>query len=115
MRTILFAVFAAASVLALPAFAQVVPTGTGTSAGGPAHAGVSTTGALSNAGTGGSTTDAGASVSSDATSTSNLGLGGLLKQTQATEPSSSLDDSATPTNPSSDAKALEKKARAHGH
>ena len=114
MRTILFAAFAAASVLALPAFTQVVPTGTGTSAGGSAHAGVSTTGALSNAGAGGSTTDAGASVSGDATSTSNLGLGGLLKQTQAAESSTRLDGSATLTNPS-DVKALEKKARAHGH
>jgi hypothetical protein len=114
MRTILFAAFAAASVLALPTFAQVSPTGTGTSAGSSAHAGVSTTGALSNAGAGGSSTDAGASASSDATGTSNLGLGGLLKQTQATEPSTNLDGSAALTNPS-DAKALEKKARAHGH
>lgn len=111
MRTILFAAVAAASVFAFPAFAQVTPTGSGTGVQSSAQAGVSATGAPSNTGMG-TTTDAG--TSSDATSTSNLGLGGLLKQAEASDPSTSLDGSASLTS-SPDAKALVKKARAHGH
>jgi hypothetical protein len=112
MRRILFAASVAASVLALPTFAQVVPTGAGASTKGSAHAGVATTGAPSNTGVGSSTTDA--SASSDATATSDLGLGGLLKQTQAAESSTSLEGNASMSS-SSDAKALAGKARAHGH
>lgn len=110
MRKILFAAFAA-SVLAVPAFAQVAPTANGAGVGGSAHAGVSATGAPSNTGVGNT---ANANADADATSSSSLGLGGLLKQTQAGESSPSMDGNAGLTG-SSDAKALAKKARAHGH
>lgn len=112
MRKILFAAFAAASVLAVPAFAQVAPTANGAGVGGSAHAGVSATGAPSNTGVG--NTAANANANADATSSSSLGLGGLLKQTQAGDSSPSMDGNAGLTG-SSDAKALAKKARAHGH
>ena len=114
MRKILFAAFAAVSVLALPALAQVVPTGARTGLEGSAHAGVSATGAPSNTGVGGVGSSTDASASSDVTSTSSLGLGGLLKQTQSSESSIPLDGSAGLTA-STEAKALVKKARAHGH
>jgi len=113
MRTIPFAAIAAACVFAFPAFAQVTPTGAGSGVRGSAQAGVSTTGAPSNTGMGMGTT-ADAATAGDASSTSNLGLGGLLKQTQAGDSAASLDGSASLAG-SSDAKALVKKARAHGH
>jgi hypothetical protein len=111
MPRILFIALAATGVFAFPTFAQVMPTATGAHAEGSAHAGVSSTGAPSNTGVGSGSTDT--SAASDATGSSDLGLGGLLKQTQATE-SSGMDDAGAQTG-SRDAKALAKKARAHGH
>ena len=111
MRRILFAMSVAASMLALPTLARVVPTGTAAGARGPAHAGVATTGAPSNTRVGSAGTDA--STGSDATGTSDLGLGGLPKQTQAAGPTG-LDGNGAPGG-SSDARAGAKTARGHGH
>lgn len=70
MRKILLATFVA-GIFAIPALAQVVPTGTGIHT--TPQTGISTTGTAPATGTENA-------AGSDATSTSNLGLGGLLQQ-----------------------------------
>jgi hypothetical protein len=101
MRKILFAL--AASALAIPAIAQVAPTGTDAQATTPA--GVPGSGTPS-------TTGMQAPASDDATRTSNLGLGGLLKQTQAGGPHSQPEKSAR-HHASDDAGKRVRKARGH--
>ena len=109
MHKTLFAALIGASVFAAPAFAQLIPGSAGqASTHGSAQAGATTPGMSANAtsGIGTSTT----TPSTDSSGTQPLGLGGLLKQTQAADPST---EGAGPTG------GLNAKARAkaamHGH
>ncbi|UGB37758.1 hypothetical protein [Frateuria soli] len=110
MHKTLIAAFIGASVFAVPAFAQVVPQGAGqASAHGSARAGTTAPGLDANADTG---VGAGAAAPTTGTSgTQPLGLGGLLKQTQA------ADAASEGTGPTGDlnSKAREKRRAAHGH
>jgi hypothetical protein len=117
MHKILLAALMGASVLAVPAFAQVYPAGTSAGSRSSAQAGVATTGAPTNTAIGaGATTDA----TADPSSTPALGLGDLLKQAQASDPNAAADtvnDGAEPTaspNPG-DARTHTRKPRTHGH
>ncbi|HEV2540038.1 MAG TPA: hypothetical protein VGU03_10055 [Frateuria sp.] len=115
MRKILFAA-AAASMFALPAFAQLVPPPSGAGSHGSARAGVSAGGMSSSAGA-----SANAGTGDDGTST--LGLGGLLKQTQAESSPTPPQEGAGPmgtmdtldTPPVQKHKKKLERARSHGH
>ncbi|MGN2242983.1 hypothetical protein ACFWZU_05645 [Frateuria sp. GZRR33] len=112
MHKTLLAAFIGASVFAVPAFAQVIPGGAGQST---AHAsaqagatapGLNANGAISTGATTPTTGTAG---------TQALGLGGLLKQTQAAD--AAADTPSEGAGPTGDlnAKAREKLRAAHGH
>jgi hypothetical protein len=109
MQKIVLAAFLGASALALPAFAQSNPAGS-TAAGAttqpPGSSGISTT----SAGVEGSST-------TDASGDSTLGLGGLLKQTQMQDASTSqAEDGAGPTGNILSAKPkAHTKVRTSGH
>jgi hypothetical protein len=108
MRRILFAA-AAASLFALPAFAQLAPRSGGAGTQGSAQAGVSAGGMSSSAGAG-----VNAGTSDDGTST--LGLGGLLKQTQAESSGTPPQEGAGPMGTMDlSAPALKKKERSQGN
>lgn len=118
MHKTLLAAFIGASVFAVPAFAQVIPGAAGQAgAHSSSQAGTTLPGANANASTAigagagaGTGTSATTSATRSTTGTQPLGLGGLLKQTQAADPAT---DGAGPTG------GLNAKARAkaamHGH
>lgn len=114
MHKTLFAALIGASVFAAPAFAQVIPGSAGqASAYGSTHAGTTAPGVNANASTGLST---GTTTPTTGTSgTQALGLGGLLKQTQAAD--AAADTPTEGAGPTGDlnAKAREKLRAAHGH
>lgn len=108
MHKTLLAAFIGATVLAAPAFAQVIPGSAGAGANGGAQAGATAPGA--NAGT-----TTGTAAGADASSTRALGLGGLLKEVQASDPGrAGTTDSANPSGGTLRSKARAK-ARAEGH
>jgi hypothetical protein len=112
MHKTLLAAFVGASMLAVPAFAQVIPGGAAqASARGSTQAGASAPGLNANAGTDASAT----TPSTGASGTQPLGLGGLLKQTQAAD--AATDTPAEGAGPTGDlnTKAREKLRARHGH
>lgn len=103
MPKTLLATLLGVAVLAAPAFAQVIPGNAGASGGanGSAQTGAAT-------GTAGET---GTATAADASGTQALGLGGLLKQVQAGEPSAA----ASSGSPRSAGETLRSKVRAKAH
>jgi len=114
MHKTLLAAVIGASVFAAPSFAQVIPGGAAqATAHGSAHAGATAPGMSANTSAGIST---GATTpTTGASGTQPLGLGGLLKQTQAAD--AAADTPAEGAGPTGDlnAKAREKLRAAHGH
>lgn len=112
MHKTLLAAFIGASVFAAPAFAQAIPGGAAQpGAHGSTQAGATLPGMNANAGTGTS-----AASPTTGTGTQPLGLGGLLKQTQAAD--AAADTPTEGAGPTGDlnAKAREKlRAAQHGH
>jgi hypothetical protein len=112
MHKTLLAALIGASVFAAPAFAQMIPGSAGqASAHGSTHAGATAPGLNANASTGIGTTTS----TTDASGAQPLGLGGLLKQTQAAD--AATDTPTEGAGPTGDlnAKAREKLRAAHGH
>ena len=101
MRKLLFSAIAA-SVFAIPAFAQVTPTGASVQP--TPQAGISTTDT--------SPTATESPAGSDATNTSNLGLGGLLQQ-QTQSGNTGVDAEQQDIHRLLEAKPRAKKIRAH--
>jgi hypothetical protein len=116
MHKTLLALSIGASVFAVPAFAQVIPGNAGQAmTHGSAQAGAAASGLNANAGT-----SIGAGTSATPTSntagTQPLGLGGLLKQTQASDPALSVDAASEGAGPTGGLNAKARaKAHAHGH
>lgn len=111
MHKTLLAALIGASVLAVPAFAQVVPHGGAqATAHGSARASATAPGLDANAGGAGTTT-----TTTGASATQPLGLGGLLKQTQAAD--AAADTPGEGAGPTGDlnAKAHGKRRAARGH
>lgn len=111
MHKTLLAALVGASVFAAPAFAQVIPGGAGQAAAhGSRQAGATAPGMNANASAGISTTP-----TTGASGTQPLGLGGLLKQTQAAD--AAADTPTEGAGPTGDlnAKAREKLRAARGH
>ena len=114
MHKTLLAALIGASVFAVPAFAQVIPGGAAQAgAHGSMHAGASAPGMSANAGTGVGTTTA--TPTTGASGTQPLGLGGLLKQSQAAD--AAVDTPTEGAGPTGDlnAKAREKLRASRGH
>ncbi|MGN2253828.1 hypothetical protein ACFWZ4_10660 [Frateuria sp. GZRe12] len=112
MQKTLLAAFIGASVFAVPAFAQVIPGGAAqTTAHGSTQAGATAPGMNPNAGAGLGAT----APTTGASGTQPLGLGGLLKQTQAAD--ATVDTPTEGAGPTGDlnAKAREKLRAARGH
>lgn len=117
MHKTLLAVFIGASVFAVPAFAQVIPGGAGQAAA-PSQTGASATGMSANPGLAIGAGDGTASTTDGAgAGTQALGLGGLLKQTQAHDAGPVADTPSEGAGPTGDlnAKAREKLRAARGH
>jgi hypothetical protein len=114
MHKILLALSIGASVFAVPAFAQVIPgSATQATAHGSTQAGAATSGMNANAGT---STGASTSTTTTTAGTQPLGLGGLLKQTQASDPALSVDAASEGAGPTGGLNAKARaKAHAHGH
>lgn len=112
MHKTLLAAFIGASVLAVPAFAQVIPGSAGqATARGSAQAGATAPGLNANAGIGtGATTP-----TTGSSGTQPLGLGGLLKQTQAADAAATTSSEGAGPTGELNAKAREKLRAAHGH
>jgi hypothetical protein len=112
MQKTVLAALLGASVLAVPAFAQLNPAGAPVAPGAPGQATVPATGTGTTTGT--------TSTTTDASGASTLGLGGLLKQAQAQEPAGASDagDGAGPTGNLIGAKVKARtraNARTQGH
>jgi hypothetical protein len=105
MRKFFLVALLGASVGATPAFAQVAPTGATVVPTAPGQVSVPTNGA-----------DATSATTTDASGTSVLGLGGLLKQTQAQTPAQT-DASAEGAGPNGHllGTTLKTKARTQAH
>lgn len=114
MHKILLAFSIGAGVVAVPAFAQVIPGSAGQAAAhASAQAGAATPGMNAGTGIGASTAT---TTTSNTGGTQPLGLGGLLKQTQASDPALSVDAASEGAGPTGGLNAKARaKAHAHGH
>lgn len=111
MHKTLLAAFIGASVFAAPAFAQVIPAGGGqATAHGSAQAGATAPGLSANAGI-----STGAAPTTGTSGAQPLGLGGLLKQTQAADAAATTPGEGAGPTGGLNAKAREKLRAARGH